>query len=85
MAPANDASTTGARIEMSALTHLSSKGEAHIVDVSDKAETKRVAIARGRIVMDAGDARSRRRGTGEEGRCVRRRAHRRHHGGEEDA
>ncbi|WP_036291290.1 cyclic pyranopterin monophosphate synthase MoaC [Methylosinus sp. PW1] len=35
------------------LTHLSSKGEAHIVDVSDKAETKRVAIARGHIVMDA--------------------------------
>jgi cyclic pyranopterin phosphate synthase len=38
---------------MGALTHLSNKGEAHIVDVSDKAETKRVAIARGRIVMDA--------------------------------
>ncbi|OAI27084.1 cyclic pyranopterin monophosphate synthase accessory protein [Methylosinus sp. R-45379] len=35
------------------LTHLSNKGEAHIVDVSDKAETKRVAIARGQIVMDA--------------------------------
>jgi cyclic pyranopterin phosphate synthase len=38
---------------MGSLTHLSDKGEAHIVDVSDKAETKRVAIARGRIVMDA--------------------------------
>ncbi|CAN2533532.1 Cyclic+pyranopterin+monophosphate+synthase [Methylocapsa aurea] len=38
---------------MGSLTHLSNKGEAHIVDVSDKAETKRVAIARGRIVMDA--------------------------------
>ncbi|WP_018266045.1 cyclic pyranopterin monophosphate synthase MoaC [Methylosinus sp. LW4] len=38
---------------MGSLTHLSNKGEAHIVDVSDKAETKRVAIARGEIVMDA--------------------------------
>ncbi|PWB93714.1 MULTISPECIES: cyclic pyranopterin monophosphate synthase MoaC [Methylosinus] len=38
---------------MGLLTHLSNKGEAHIVDVSDKAETKRVAIARGQIVMDA--------------------------------
>lgn len=36
---------------MSALTHLSSKGEAHIVDVSDKPETKRIARATGRIVM----------------------------------
>jgi cyclic pyranopterin phosphate synthase len=38
---------------MGLLTHLSRNGEAHIVDVSDKAETKRVAIARGRIMMDA--------------------------------
>jgi cyclic pyranopterin phosphate synthase len=38
---------------MGSLTHLSRTGEAHIVDVSDKAETKRVAVARGRIVMDA--------------------------------
>lgn len=38
---------------MSALTHLSGKGEAHIVDVSDKPETKRVARATGVIVMKA--------------------------------
>lgn len=38
---------------MGELTHLSATGEARIVDVSDKAETKRVAVARGRIVMDA--------------------------------
>jgi len=47
------ASTDGRAHRMGSLTHLSNKGEAHIVDVSDKAETKRVAIARGRIVMDA--------------------------------
>jgi cyclic pyranopterin phosphate synthase len=38
---------------MGSLTHLSRKGEAHVVDVSDKPDTKRVALARGRIVMNA--------------------------------
>ena len=33
------------------LTHLSSRGEARMVDVSDKAVTERVAIAEGRILM----------------------------------
>ncbi|MGH6838944.1 MAG: cyclic pyranopterin monophosphate synthase MoaC [Methylocella sp.] len=33
------------------LTHLSASGQAHMVDVSGKAATKRVAIAEGRIVM----------------------------------
>ena len=36
---------------MSALTHIGAAGEAHMVDVSDKAETKRVAVARGCVVM----------------------------------
>lgn len=36
---------------MSRLTHLSAGGEAHMVDVSDKAATERVAIAEGRVVM----------------------------------
>ena len=34
---------------MSGLTHLSSKGEAHMVDVGAKAVTARVAIAEGRV------------------------------------
>lgn len=38
---------------MTTLTHLGRKGEARAVDVSDKADTKRTAIARGRVVMDA--------------------------------
>jgi cyclic pyranopterin phosphate synthase len=33
------------------LTHLSAAGEAHMVDVSDKANAKRVAVARGHVVM----------------------------------
>lgn len=38
---------------MSRLTHLDQKGEAHMVDVGGKAETARVAIAEGSVVMQA--------------------------------
>ena len=34
-----------------ALTHFDEKGDAHMVDVSDKAETARVAVARGAVEM----------------------------------
>jgi len=33
------------------LTHLSAHGEAHMVDVSDKPVTERVAVAEGRVLM----------------------------------
>jgi len=36
---------------MSELTHFDQQGQAHMVDVSDKAATTRVAVAQGRIVM----------------------------------
>jgi cyclic pyranopterin phosphate synthase len=36
---------------MSRLTHLDARGQAHMVDVGDKAETQRVARAEGRIRM----------------------------------
>ena len=32
-----------------ALTHLNEKGEAHIVDIGDKAVTRRRAVARARL------------------------------------
>ena len=35
------------------LTHLGAHGEAHMVDVSDKPATERVAVAEGRVVMQA--------------------------------
>ena len=35
----------------SALTHIDHKGEARMVDVSSKAATERVAVAKGRVVM----------------------------------
>lgn len=36
---------------MNGLTHFDAKGDAHMVDVGAKAETKRIARARGEIVM----------------------------------
>ncbi len=36
---------------MSQLTHFDAAGEAHMVDVGDKAATRRVALAAGRILM----------------------------------
>jgi len=38
---------------MSKLTHFNQAGEAHMVDIADKAPTARRAIAAGRIVMQA--------------------------------
>ena len=38
---------------MSKLTHFNLSGEAHMVDIADKASTARQAIAAGRIVMQA--------------------------------
>lgn len=38
---------------MSDLTHLNERGEAHVVNVGEKATTHRVAIAQGRIRMSA--------------------------------
>lgn len=36
-----------------ALTHIGSSGEAHMVDVGAKAETRRIAVAEGAVVMQA--------------------------------
>ncbi len=36
---------------MSKLTHFNAAGEAHMVDVGEKAETHRIAVARGHIAM----------------------------------
>jgi cyclic pyranopterin phosphate synthase len=36
---------------MTGLTHLDATGEAHMVDVGDKLETERLAIAEGKVVM----------------------------------
>src|ERR1700760_3753497 len=36
-----------------ALTHIDAQGEARMVDVSDKPATERIAIAEGRVIMNA--------------------------------
>jgi cyclic pyranopterin monophosphate synthase len=36
---------------MGELTHFDASGRAHMVDVADKAETRRVAVAAGRVLM----------------------------------
>lgn len=38
---------------MGELTHFDSKGDAHMVDVSGKDETRRIAVARGSIRMES--------------------------------
>ena len=38
---------------MSGLTHFDDRGQAHMVDVSDKPVTARIAVARGHVVMSA--------------------------------
>jgi len=43
---------TGDRRIMADLTHLDAAGAAHMVDVSHKADTARVATAQGRVVME---------------------------------
>lgn len=40
----------------SGLTHFDAAGHAHMVDVSDKAVTDRIAVARGAVVMEAATA-----------------------------
>ena len=38
---------------MTKLSHLNERGEAHMVDVSDKSVTSRTAVAEGFVTMDA--------------------------------
>jgi len=49
------------------LTHFDDTGKARMVDVGDKAETKRIAVAAGRIVMQPATAEVIRSGTAEKG------------------
>jgi cyclic pyranopterin phosphate synthase len=50
-----------------ALTHLSADGQAHMVDVGDKAETQRTAIAEGTITMQPETLRMIREGNAKKG------------------
>ncbi len=52
---------------MGDLTHFDSKGDAHMVDVSGKKETRRVAVARGLIRMKSATLEIVKSGTGKKG------------------
>ena len=62
------------------LTHLGDAGEARMVDVSAKKPSARVAVAEGCVVMAPETLALMCGRTGQKGRRIRRRAHRRHHG-----
>ncbi len=50
---APSAGNGGALQPVNSLTHFDAQGQAHMVDVGDKAETSRTAVATGRISMQA--------------------------------
>jgi cyclic pyranopterin monophosphate synthase len=52
---------------MQPLSHFDAQGDAHMVDVADKAETRRIARARGRISMQPGTLALIRDGTARKG------------------
>ena len=43
--------TTAAPLSVGPLTHIDQRGEARMVDVSDKGATERIAVAEGRVLM----------------------------------
>lgn len=55
---------------MSGLTHLDAQGAAHMIDVGGKEDTKREAIARGRIDMSAAALQAIREGTAKKGDVI---------------
>ena len=62
------------------LTHFNAAGEAHMVDVGDKAITHRTAVAEGCILMQSTTLGTDCRGRARQGGDAGRGAHRRHHG-----
>ena len=62
---------------MAELTHINEQGRAKMVDVSEKADTKRIGVASGRICADH-------RRKDQKRRCARRSAGSRCHGSEKD-
>ena len=51
---------------MAELTHINEQGRAKMVDVSEKADTKRIGVASGRICMQPETFRSEERRVGKE-------------------
>src|SRR5271154_3040363 len=68
--------------EPPSLTHIGPRGEARMVDVSDKEATSRLAVAEGRVRMAASTLTAILAGDAKKGDVTG--ADRRHHGGQED-
>ena len=69
---------------MAELTHINEQGRAKMVDVSEKADTKRIGVASCRILYAAGDFCADHRRQNQKRRCARRSAGSRCHGSEKD-
>ena len=67
---------------MSGFTHFDEKGNAVMVDVHEKADTYRVAVAQGTI--QRGGFSGNHKSHGKKGGCSRYRENRRNHGGEKE-
>ena len=69
---------------MPKLSHFDEGGQAHMVDVSEKAVTDRIAVAEGWVKMRPETLALVEAGTAKKGGVLGHRAAGRHHGGEED-
>lgn len=69
---------------MAELTHINEQGRAKMVDVSEKADTKRIGVASGRICMQPETFALITDGKIKKGRCARRSTGSRCHGSEKD-
>ena len=69
---------------MAKLTHVDGKGNARMVDISEKKETKREAVAAGRVKMSAATYELIRKGQGPKGDIFNRCENSGHHGRKED-
>ena len=69
---------------MSGFTHFDEKGNAVMVDVHEKADTYRVAVAQGTITVNEEVFQAITNHTAKKGGCSRYRENRRNHGGEKE-
>lgn len=69
---------------MAELTHINEQGRAKMVDVSEKADTKRIGVASGRICMQPETFALITDGQNQKRRCARRSAGSRCHGSEKN-
>lgn len=65
--PRSTGKSTKAAVAQATLTHVNARGEMHMVDVSEKSATRRVAVAAARVRMGAAALRALRSGEAKKG------------------